>query len=89
MSAVLPAVPRGSRAEVRNPLLRLPSVAGLQRLPLESRVALAALLRDLRRDALSQADYCWRKHKAPMAAYWKAVAVYAGHTARVLSCPTT
>lgn len=26
---------------------------------------------------------CWRKHKAPMAAYWKAVAVYANHASRL------
>jgi hypothetical protein len=39
---------------------------------------------DLREDALKRAEYCWRKHKAPMALYWKVVGVYAGHLARVM-----
>lgn len=38
---------------------------------------------DIRRDAQERAEKCWKKHKAPMAAYWKAVSVYAGHTARL------
>ncbi|MGK6324663.1 hypothetical protein ACMGDM_16490 [Sphingomonas sp. DT-51] len=41
-------------------------------------------LRELRADAQVRADDCWRRHKAPMAAYWKVVSVYAGHVARVL-----
>ena len=43
------------------------------------------MLIDLRRDALARAEKSWRSHKAPMAAYWKSVAVYAGHLARVLA----
>lgn len=42
------------------------------------------MLMDLRRDAADNAEKSWKKHKAPMAAYWKAVAVYAGHAARLL-----
>lgn len=53
-----------------------------------SRAALKAVLLDLQLDARRRADDCWRRHKAPMAAYRKAVSVYAGHTARALG-PTT
>jgi hypothetical protein len=42
------------------------------------------LLLDIRQDAQVRAEKSWRSHKAPMAAYWKAVAVYAGHAARLL-----
>jgi hypothetical protein len=69
---------------VHNPLLALPSAAGLARLPAESREALRALLLELRDDARARAEACWRAHKGPMAAYWKSVAVYANHTSRLL-----
>ncbi len=69
---------------VRNPLLALASVRDLQKLPAESRAALRALLKDLRIDAKAKAERSWRSSKAPQACYWKAVSVYAGHTARLL-----
>ncbi len=75
---------RSSRAEVRNPILSLPSADRLARLDPAQRRELSAVLLDLRRDAQLRAEDCWRRHKAPMAAYWKAVSVYAGHIARVL-----
>jgi hypothetical protein len=75
---------RSNRPETRNPLLALPSAARLADLPEDSRAALRALLLDIHSDAAERAQTCWRKHKAPMAVYWKAVAVYAGHTARLL-----
>jgi hypothetical protein len=75
---------RSVRADVRNPLLQLPSIAELQALPAEAQVALRKILKDISADARSRAEKCWRTHKAPMAAYWKAVAVYANHTSRVL-----
>lgn len=81
---VIPLVPRSVRATVRNPLLALPAAADLQRLPADAKAALRALLLEIRTDARARANECWRKHKAPMAAYWKAVAVYANHTARLL-----
>lgn len=68
---------------VRNPLLALPAAEGIKALPIESRAALRALLLDLRRDAKRRSEHCWRKNKAPMAAYWKVVGVLAGHTARL------
>ncbi len=73
---------RALRPEVRNPVLALPAVARLHALPPESRAALRAVLLDLSRDAGSRANHAWRTHKAPMALYWKTVAVYARHIAR-------
>lgn len=51
-------------------------------LPAPARHALKLALLDLRADALDRAEYQWRRHKAPMAVYWKVVGVYAGHLAR-------
>jgi len=75
---------RATSPVVRNPVLGLPAVAELRVLPDESRAAVRALLLDIRSDARERAERAWRKNKGPMAAYWKAVAVYAGHTARAL-----
>ena len=61
----------------------LPAAAQIQALPPEARAALRALLKDLQVDCRARAEECWRKHKAPMAAYWKATAVYANHTSRL------
>ncbi|WP_267381538.1 MULTISPECIES: hypothetical protein [unclassified Sphingomonas] len=49
-----------------------------------TRELLRGVLLDLAMDARTRAEDSWRRHKAPMAAYWKAVSVYAGHLARVL-----
>jgi hypothetical protein len=76
---------RSNKAEVRNPVLALPSAAKLQALDGESRAALRATLVDLRDDARARAAECWARHKAPMACYWKAVSVYANHLSRVLA----
>lgn len=76
---------RSNRAEVRNPVLGLSAAAELRALPPESRAAMRNVLRAIAADARVRAEKCWRTHKAPMAAYWKAVAVYAGHTARALA----
>jgi hypothetical protein len=75
---------RSNRADVRNPLLALPAMTRLRALPMPVREALRALLLDLSDDARARADKCWRTRKAPMAVYWKVVAVYARHTARAL-----
>lgn len=78
------AATRARRANVRNPILTLPAAARLAAFSPSARTELRTVLLDLRRDAQARADDCWRRHKAPMAAYRKAVAVYAGHIARVL-----
>lgn len=66
-------------AHVRNPVLALPSAARIAALPPAAREALEAVLYDLSQDARAKAEWCWLRHKAPMAAYWKTVAVYARH----------
>lgn len=76
---------RGACATVRNPLLRLPAAQRLQALPPAVRQELRCLLQELGVDARALAEKAWRTHKGPMACYWKAVAVYAKHTARVLA----
>ena len=76
---------RSLRPETRNPLLALPSAKALASLPDEARLPLKSLLREISADARERAERCWRTHKAPMAAYWKAVAVYANHSQRLLS----
>lgn len=75
---------RSLRPDVRNPLLQLPAAQALKALSPEARAAVHALLRDISADARKRADECWRRHKAPMACYWKAIAVYAGHAARLV-----
>jgi hypothetical protein len=84
MSGVDRIIQRSNRAAVRNPVLALPGMVRLQRLPKPAREALAAVLRDIGSDARERAEKCWRTHKAPMAAYWKAVGVYARHIARAI-----
>jgi hypothetical protein len=75
---------RSSKAEIRNLLLTLPAAQEILALPAESRQALAALLSDLASDARFRAERSWRQSKAPMAAYWKSVSVYAGHRNRLV-----
>ena len=53
-------------------------------LPEPARDALRGALCDLREEALKRAHLSWARYKAPMACYWKVVAVYAGHLARTL-----
>lgn len=55
-----------------------------RKLPPSARRALADALSELRADALERAETQWRRHKAPMAVYWKVVGVYAGHLARAV-----
>jgi hypothetical protein len=78
--------PRSAKTlrEIRNPVLGLPAVAAIEELDPQSRKILGALLRELGKDATSRAEESWTKGKGPMAAYWKAVGVYARHIARVV-----
>jgi len=80
---------RSARADVRNPVLALPGVAALRELDPSTRAAIAGALREIQADARKRADKCWKTHKAPMALYWKAVGVYAGHLARAVARPST
>lgn len=74
---------RSNTLAVSNPLTTLPSAERIKTLPPEARAALRALLLEIRADARQRAEKCWKKHKAPRAAYWEALSVYAGHTARL------
>ncbi|MGH9455865.1 MAG: hypothetical protein ACRD2O_18055 [Terriglobia bacterium] len=69
---------------VRNPVLTLPCTRQALDLSAESKAFLRALLRELSREAGTRAEMSWKKGKAPIAAYWKAVAVYARHAAILL-----
>lgn len=75
---------RSTRADVRNPLLQLESARRLAEW-LEASTArrLYFFLSDISKDARERAQQCWKKHKAPMALYWKVVAVYARHLAQI------
>jgi hypothetical protein len=66
-------IPRSARRERRDTVLALPAIGALQAMPPETRGAVAGVLADLARDAGARADDAWHRHKAPMAAYWKAV----------------
>lgn len=75
---------RSSKAEVRNPILTLPSVARLRALSPDARLALQDILLDIQNDARLRAERSWRNRKPPVAAYWAACGVYAGHIARAI-----
>lgn len=75
---------RSNRPEVRNPILALPCAAAVADLPQDSRLALRAILNGLADDAGRRAQESWRRHKAPMALYWKAISVYSRHIARAI-----
>lgn len=62
----------------------LPAAQRIESLPPETRQVLADLLQELARDASARAELSWRRRKAPMAAYWLAVSVYAGHLRRIV-----
>lgn len=76
---------RSSKAEVRNPLVLLPSAQRLAEFSPEVRAALGDLLREMSADARQRAEKSWRTHKAPMAAYWKTWAVNTRHAAVLLT----
>lgn len=68
-----------------NPLLNLPAARDLLAMPAGDRRRISALMRELRQQANIEAEKAWKRRKGPMAAYWRAVATYARHTALVLS----
>jgi hypothetical protein len=76
---------RSNRREVRNPILGLPDArAALAELEPAQAEALARVLLAIQIDARARADESWRRHKGPMAAYWKAAGVYCGHIAKAI-----
>lgn len=76
---------RSARREVRNPVLGLPAArAALESLTPREAAALEAVLDAIGADAALRAEQSWRKHKAPMASYWKAAGVYSRHIAKAI-----
>lgn len=75
---------RSNSMLVRNPLMALPAAQDFAALPPDAQAAVRALFKQISADARVRAEKCWRTHKAPMAAYWKAVAVYANHASRLV-----
>ncbi len=72
----------------QNPVLGLPALQQLRALLAEQpalREQLIGLLRDLGEQADAKAEHSWVHRKPPMAAYWRAMAVYARHIARALN----
>jgi hypothetical protein len=78
---------RSARADVRNPVLRLPEAAALAdwcRAHPEGADHLWRLVRAISAQAHAEADRSWRQRKPPLAAYWRAMGVYARHIAAAL-----
>jgi hypothetical protein len=76
--------PRSNLPHVRNPLVLLPAFRILQAQKPFVRLVVRNLMLEISADSLKRAELCWRRKKAPMAAYWKSVSVYAKHAARGL-----
>lgn len=75
-------VARSSRADVRNPMLKLPEVQeAFASLTPEARAALVEMLRAVSVACRASAEVALRRHKPPMYSYWKAQAVNARHLA--------
>lgn len=70
--------------EVRNPMLAIPEVQAIALLPDEARKALRCALLAVSDSCRAKGNEAWKKHKPPMAAYWKANAVNARHLARAI-----
>lgn len=77
---------RSNRREVRNPMLAIPTVrAALAEMSDDDRARWRRIMLAIRDDARERAEKCWRTHKPPMAAYWKAIGVVCNHIARCLA----
>lgn len=78
---------RSLKPTVRNPLLKLPAmlrlIAYLGEHP-ELRAIVIDLLTEIGTHCRVTAELSWRKHKAPMAVYWKVCGVYVGHVRRAI-----
>jgi hypothetical protein len=75
---------RSAKAEVRNPVLALPSARRILDLPPEQRRPLGVLLRELATDAATRAQKSLRQNKPWMFVYWRVVSIYAKHLARAI-----
>lgn len=74
---------RSARAEVRNPLLVLPSAQSLIDAPEQVRWLLARCLANVHTECSARAQALWLAGQPHKAALFKATAVYAGHIRRL------
>ncbi len=81
-------VARSSRPEVRNPIVALVASRRLLELDVRCKHQLRIILLMMRDEARAHANSCWAAKKGPLAVFWKATAVYAGHIARVVRVDT-
>lgn len=70
---------RSNRPDVRNPMLALPGLARFADFEPAVVEALAVLMTEYETVCRQNAETCWRRHKAPMASYWKIWAVNLRH----------
>lgn len=76
---------RSNRAAVRNPIAADAEVCAiLAEISPEGREVLRRVLTSLSKSWRAKAEQSWRKHKPPVAAYWKSNAVNARHLALAL-----
>lgn len=76
---------RSNSKAVRNPIAACPMVeAVISEMSPEAREGLRKMLTALAATWRIKAEHSWRKHKPPMAAYWKQNAVNARHLALAL-----
>jgi len=78
---------RSVRRAEKSPLLALPSFLALGTLSRPTLEILGEVLGALRNDAAAQGALSWKSRKAPMAAYWIAVAAHVGAAMRALQIP--
>lgn len=67
-----------------NPLLDFPSAKLLLSRPLQKRLALSMLFRQIHAEADEKAHATWARHQYDNGAFWRATATYAIHVARLL-----
>ena len=76
-------MPGKNEPEIQNPMTRLPAAQKIRELPPEMRQLWKQLCKELAGQAAEKGDYNWSKRKYMNAAYWRVVAVYARHAARL------
>lgn len=79
--------PRSNRPDVRNPMLAIPEVLDMASLPPEALAALRRALQAVSKACRERGEEAWRRHKPPVAAYWKTNAVNARHIACAIAAP--
>lgn len=84
MTRAAPQPARAARAEVRNPILGMTAFRKFATFHPAVLDALADLLNEIHTEAAQRAEQSWRSRKGPMAVYWRAVSVYAGHIRRAI-----